>query len=107
MNKNRNHLVRCSVLVENLIKTKGGLSEWESNGYVDFETKLNIIFVMEADEEVLNKVLSKIIEKSNTEVLRYTYQNYELIYHFPIKIQADIPLLYKRQYKTEINNITK
>ena len=107
MNKNRKHLVRFSALVENLIKTKDGLSEWESNGYVDFETELDMMFLMEADEEVLIKVLSNIIQKSNTKVLRYIYQNYELVYHFPIKIQAPIQLLYKRQYKIEINNITK
>tara|TARA_R110000765_G_scaffold106078_7_gene196392 strand:- start:2553 stop:2894 length:342 start_codon:yes stop_codon:yes gene_type:complete len=105
--KKRKHLLRCSALVEHRVKSNGGLLEWKSDGYVDFEAKIDMMFVMGAEEEVLNKVLSKIIERSNTEVLRYIYQDYELVFHFPIKLQSDIPLLYRKQYKAEIENITK
>ena len=44
--KKRKHLLRCSALVEHRVKTNSGLLEWESDGYVDFETKIDIMFII-------------------------------------------------------------
>lgn len=99
--KNKKHLVRCSALVEHRVKINDKY-EWKSNGFVDFETILDVDFVIIADEEILNEVLSQLVKKHNTDDLRYTYQDYELMYHFPIKLKGDVI----KSYKSIVNRIS-
>jgi len=105
-NKNTKHLVRCSALVEHRVKINDK-HEWKSNGFIDFETKVDITFMMRAEETCLDEVLSQLVEKHNTDDLRYVYQDYELVFHFPIKLKGDVVKSYKDMINSISNNIKK
>ena len=104
--KNKKHLVRCSALVEHRVKINDKY-EWKSNGFIDFETKVDVTFMMRAEETCLDEVLSQLVKKHNTDDLRYTYQDYELVFHFPIKLKGDVIKSYKEAINQISNDIKK
>jgi hypothetical protein len=100
------YLVKCSASIKKRF-IEDGLDVWKSYGDVDFETQLDIRFIMSAEEDILNSVLDDLIKSHDTDDLRYTYQDYELVFHFPIKLKGDVIKSYKDMVNRISNNIKK
>jgi len=104
MYKNRKHLVRCNTRIEKKVVVDG-VEQWVRNGFVDFETKLDVSFIIKADEDMLNEVFSDMIKEHNTEDFRYEYIDFELVYHFPLKLQGNPVKMYNNKFKEFTNDI--
>lgn len=104
MYKNRKHLVRCNTSIEKKVIVDG-VQQWVSDGFVDFETKLDVSFIIKADEELLNEVFSEMVKKHNTDDLRYEFLDFELVYHFPLKLQGNPVKMYNIKLKEFTNDI--
>lgn len=104
MYENRKNLVRCNASVEKKVQIDGK-QVWADNGFVEFETKLDISFILQADEELLNEVFSEMVKKHNTSDLRYEFIDFELIYHFPIKLKGNPIKQYNIMFKQFTNYI--
>lgn len=100
MYKNRKHLVRCNAMVYKKIIKKNRI-DWKHNGCVDFETKLDLDFIIGAEEEILNAVFTEMVKKHNTDDLRYDYVDFELIYHFPMKLKGNPVKSYLNELKKQ------
>lgn len=100
MYKNRKHLVRCNTSVEKKVVTDGK-EEWKSDGFVELETKLDIDFIIGVEEEILNKAFEEMVKKHNTDDLRYVYIDFELVYHFPIKLKGNPVKTYQNEYRKQ------
>ena len=104
MCKKRKHLVRCNTSIEKKVVVDG-VEQWVSDGFVDFETKLDVSFIIKADEEMLNEVFSEMVKKHNTDDLRYDFIDFELVYHFPLKLQGNPVKMYNNKFKQFTNDI--
>lgn len=98
MYKNRKHLVRCNTSIEKKVVVDG-VEQWVSDGFVDFEINLDISFIIKVDEQMLNEVFSDMIKEHNTEDLRYEYIDFELVYHFPLKLKGNPVKIYNIKLK--------
>ena len=87
----------------NLNKTTDVLS----NGFIEFETKLDITFIMSSDERILNDAFQILVEKHNTTDLRYDYIDFELEYHYPLKLKGNPIIEYNKRLKEAKDNIKK
>lgn len=106
MYKNRKHLVRCNARIEKRIVTDGK-ETWEYDGFIEFETNLEMTFVMVSDEGLLNDTFKYLVEKHNTSDLRYDYVDFELEYHYPLKLKGNPAIEYNKRLKQTADNIKK
>jgi hypothetical protein len=112
MYKKRKHLVRCRALVlrredKNTNKSKSDLTNWTEEGYVDFEVDLDIIFVMGAEEDILDIAFAEMIKEHNTDDLRYKYIDFELIFNSPIKLNGNPVKTYKNKFEANAKDFVK
>jgi len=106
MYNNRKHLVRCNAKIEKRVIIDGKES-WEYDGFIEFETKLDITFIMSSDERILNDAFQILVEKHNTTDLRYDYIDFELEYHYPLKLKGNPIIEYNKRLKEAKDNIKK
>ncbi len=106
MQKNRKHLVRCNAQISKR-KIVNKKETWEYDGYIEFETNLEISFIMVSDESILHNTFKALVEKHNTEDLRYDYVDFELEYNYPLKLKGNPVNEYNKRLKQTTDNIKK
>ena len=94
----KKHLLRCNAQIERKVK-KDKRFEWVYDGFIEFETFVDVDFLLTHHEEVLNVALKKLVEKQNTSLVRYNYIDFDLEYHKPKKLTGNLALEYKKQLK--------
>lgn len=100
-------LVRLNCALEKK-EEKDSTEVWVYCGDIEIELVLYFNFIELADEEALNETFSDIAKSYNNECLRYIYQDYDVLYHFPVKSTRNVRKQYeinlKKQSKKIINS---
>lgn len=91
-------LVRLNCALEKK-EQKGCTETWIYCGDIEIELILDIDFIELSNEEVLDQTFSDICISYNNERLRYLYQDYDVVYHFPIKSKKDVKKIYEFNLK--------
>jgi len=103
---NRKHLVRCnSSKLKRVVEDKKEC--WKSDGFIDFEVYLDIVFVMGADEELLNEVFAELVRRHNTVDFKYEYIDFELIFNPPNKLKGNPIKTYNERFEMLSNFLKK